>query len=531
MHCVLTSKIQNVRQETNVQNAKAKRATGKVDTRLQHTTTDNHGNQWYSDCQYFHSLSVFSRKMSFFTFVILMPHLHERHETVTVVGAGLVGTLAAIMLAQRNYTVHVFERRPDLRITPADRGHSINMALSHRGRRALEAACVATDVESVGIPMYGRMIHNLDSSVVFQQYGKVDEAIYSVSRAKLNATLLDYAAQLPNVHLHFDQRFMDATFDTATAQFQDGTGSVRTVEADHIIAADGAYSSVRFKMQKLDRFNYEQLYLEHGYKELAIPANATDRNNKWRIEQNALHIWPRGKYMLVALPNLDGSFTCTLFLPFEGEPSFERLASGELVQQFFTEVFPDTAPLMPRLLDDFAHNPTSSLVTIKCAPWTYRDKIALVGDAAHAIVPFYGQGMNSGFEDCQILMECLDAHNHDWSVALHEYHTLRKANGDAIAQLARQNFVEMSEKVADPKFLLRKKIEKRIHELYPDTFLPVYSMVTFSHVPYVDAMQENKRQDALFERIMALPKIEQQWTEEEGEMFIRRCVEELYAQK
>jgi kynurenine 3-monooxygenase len=454
-----------------------------------------------------------------------------KHQNITIVGAGLVGSLAALMLARRGYTVNVFERRPDMRRTQAERGRSINLALSHRGRRALEYAGVAANVEEIGIRMPGRMIHNLDGSLAFQPYGKEDEAIYSVSRSGLNIALLNAAERLENVHVHFGYRCVDVNSNTAEIVFEGSDGSQNGVQADYVLGADGAYSAVRFKLQKRDRFNYEQYYMRQGYKELTIPALGNTLEHRWQMEPRALHIWSRGTYMLIALPNLDGSFTCTLFLPFESahatEPSFERLTSNEAVMEFFTTYFADAVPMMPNLLEAFWHNPTSSLVTVKCSPWVH-ERVALIGDAAHAIVPFYGQGMNAGFEDCRILAEVLEQHNDDWQAALQQYQELRKASGDAIAQLAMQNFVEMSEKTADPKFLLRKTMEKYLHEQFPERFVPVYSMVTFSHLPYTDALQESERQERLFAEIFARQGIEYDWQNPEGKHHMHQCFEQLY---
>lgn len=446
----------------------------------------------------------------------------SNHQKITIVGGGLVGSLCAIFLAKRNYDVHVFDRRPDMRKTGAERGRSINLALSHRGLRALEAAGVAAHIDQIGIPMHGRMIHHLDGSTVFQPYGKDDEAIYSVSRGGLNELLLRAADAHPHVHLHFEERCQDVNLSTATTTFLNVHGAQHDVYADCVIGADGAYSAVRHVMQKRERFNYEQYYLEHGYKELTIPATS---DGAWALEKNALHIWPRGRYMFIALPNNDGSFTCTLFLPFESsssdEPAFEDMHSQEAVIDFFRQSFPDALPYMPDLVSEFFHNPTATLVTVRCSPWIYHDKAMVIGDAAHAIVPFYGQGMNAGFEDCRIFDELLTEYDGDWLEAMQTYNTLRKPNGDAIAQLAMQNFVEMSERVADPMFLLRKKIEQRCHALYPNAFIPVYSMVTFSHIPYSEALKEMTRQEALFEKVLRIREIQERWNTPEGEAEIR----------
>ena len=452
----------------------------------------------------------------------------SNHQKITVVGGGLVGSLLAVFLGKRGYEVHVFDRRRDMRVTGAERGRSINLALSNRGLRALEAAGVAPQIDEIAVPMRGRMIHLLDGATAFQPYGASNEAIYSISRGALNELLLEAADQRPNVSLHFEERCQDVNLSTASATFLNAAGATHTVFADCLVGADGAYSAVRGVMQKRERFNYEQFYLEHGYKELTIPPTA---DGGWALEKNALHIWPRGRYMFIALPNVDGSFTCTLFLPFESarddEPSFEDLYSPDAVERFFHRSFPDVAPLFADLAGEFFHNPTATLVTVRCSPWTHLDKAMVIGDAAHAIVPFYGQGMNAGFEDCRIFDEALTLHDDNWLAAMQEYHRARKPNGDAIAELAMQNFIEMSERVADPMFLLRKQLERRCHELYPEAFSPVYSLVTFSHLPYADALAEMRRQNALFDAAIAIPEIESRWQEPETDAQIRSIMRNL----
>lgn len=457
---------------------------------------------------------------------------------VVIIGAGLVGSLLAVLLARRGVRVDLFDRRADIRTTLPERGRSINLALSQRGIRALQAAGIATegdttkggafDIDTIGIQMRGRMIHAPDGTQTFQQYGKDGEAIYSVSRTELNKMLLNAADAVHGITTHFATRCTDVALETATAHFTTASGEHIAASSDCLIGADGAYSPVRLAMQKRERFNYEQFYLDHGYKELTIPANA---DGSWKLNKNALHIWPRARYMLIALPNHDGSFTCTLFLPFEpafdSETSFHGLHTPNDVTRAFEKLFPDALAMMPTLTEDFFHNPTSSLVTIRCAPWTLEDKAMLIGDAAHAIVPFYGQGMNAGFEDCRVFDELLTKHGDVWADAMHEYQFVRKPNSDAIARLAMENFIEMSERVADPKFLLRKKIEQHLHSRYGEAFIPVYSMVTFSHIPYVNALREMEHQNTLFTAIMRLPDIEHSWNTPEMHEKIRFTMQEF----
>jgi kynurenine 3-monooxygenase len=377
-------------------------------------------------------------------------------KSITLVGAGLVGSLLSIYLSKKGYKVNVYERRQDMRRTNGYAGRSINLALSDRGWRGLEGVGIAGEIKKIAIPMYGRFIHHKDGTNAYQPYGKENQAIYSVSRADINMKLMDLAEKHSDIKFHFNKRCTNINRQNLELTFEDNDSKIiETVHSDLIFGADGAFSASRLNMQlNSDRFEYKQHYIDCGYKELIIPPSET---GDFLLEKNALHIWPRGSFMMIALPNPDGNFTCTLFLPFEGEKSFANLKTRDAVKQFFDEEFSSAVPLMPTLLDDFFSNPTSSLVTVKCFPWTFDNKIGLIGDAAHAIVPFYGQGMNCGFEDCVVLNELIDKHNHDWDSIFPEYQNLRKPDGDAIADLAIANFVEMRDKTADPKFLLQKK--------------------------------------------------------------------------
>jgi kynurenine 3-monooxygenase len=430
-------------------------------------------------------------------------------KNISIVGAGLVGSLQALFLAKKGYKVNVYERRPDMRMAKYAGGRSINLALSDRGFKALNAVGVESEIRKVGIPMYGRQIHNLDGTEIFQPYGKEGQAIYSVSRGGLNKRLLELATD-EGVNFYFNHKCKDVNLDTNELTFEDASdGSTVKNNADFIFGTDGAFSAVRSKLQKTDRFNYSQTYLSAGYKELSIKPKADGTH---KIEPNALHIWPRGSFMMIALPNLDGSFTCTLFLDFEGEKyAFEHLNTKDEVVNFFKEQFPDLISLMPHLTDEFFENPTSSLVTVLCSPWQFNNRILLMGDASHAIVPFYGQGMNSGFEDCSVFNEILEAEQEDFERAIAIFSDKRKPDADAIADLALQNFIEMRDKTADKRFLLQKKIEAQLSLKYPEKWLPLYSQVTFSHIPYSKALMQGRVQDKHMEQFLNRENIEEHW--------------------
>jgi kynurenine 3-monooxygenase len=428
----------------------------------------------------------------------------KKDQHIAIVGGGLVGSLLALYLVKRGYRVSVFERRPDMRQHFIDAGRSINLALSNRGIRALNEVGLAEVLKQNAIPMYGRMIH--DEKLVFQPYGKEGQYINSVSRGGLNMVLMNEAEKAGATYF-FEHRCLQVDFHNTSLTLQHYQ-SVQHKKFDVIIGADGAFSAVRLSMQQTDRFELSQSYIEHGYKELRIPPSD---NGNFQLEPNALHIWPRKSFMLIALPNPDKSFTGTLFLPFEGTHAFEQLKKPDAVLAFFHQHFPDAVALMPSLLEDFRDNPTGSLVTIRCFPW-HRHKTLLIGDAAHAIVPFYGQGMNAGFEDCRILNQLLDEYEDNWFHVLPEFERQRKPDADAIAQLALDNFVEMRDLVADEEFLLRKKIEARLHDLYPDRWIPLYTMVTFrDDLRYSYALEMGKRQQAIMDEVMRMPNVATQW--------------------
>jgi len=428
-----------------------------------------------------------------------------------IIGAGLVGSLHAVYLANRGVKVEVYERRPDMRKTEMSAGRSINLAISHRGLKALDRVGLKEKVLEMVIPMPGRMVHDVEGSTNFQPYGKEGQHINSVSRGGLNALLMS-EAEKAGVKIHFNHRCVGMNLEAGEASFKnDLTGETSTILADHIYGTDGAFSEARHNLMMTERFDYSQTYLKHGYKELSIPAQ---EDGGFRLDKNALHIWPRGGYMLIALPNLDGSFTVTLFLSYQGKYAFENLNTEEDVLAFFNEVFPDVVPHMPTLVDDFFSNPTASLVTVRCFPWRYKDKVLIFGDASHAIVPFYGQGMVSGFEDCYVFDQLADAHWDNKEELFARFEESRKPDADAIADLALRNFIEMRDLVADPKFLLRKKIEKAINAKHPKKWIPLYSMVTFSELRYSEALARGKQQDKIMEEILSWEGIEENWENE-----------------
>jgi kynurenine 3-monooxygenase len=414
-------------------------------------------------------------------------------KSITIVGAGLGGALMSVFLGRAGHRVKVYERRPDPRRGGSGRARSINLAISTRGLAALERVGLDRKLLEVAIPMRGRMVHAIDGGLTFQPYGhEAHHVIHSVSRAGLNRLLVETAEAMGNVEVFFGKRCVDVDLARAMSVFADiDTGETSSVAADLVIGADGAFSEVRLAMQKTDRFEYAQSFLHHGYKELTIPAAA---GGAFLMERNALHIWPRGGFMMIALPNVDGSYTGTCFWPFSGANSFSSLATRAEVREFFARTFPDVGPLMPALEDDFLSNPVGSLVTVRCAPWRHESRVALLGDAAHAIVPFYGQGANAAFEDCIVLDECLREFSGDVAEALQTYEQRRKRHADALADLAIGNFLEMRDKTASKTFLFGKKVEKLLAKLFPGRFVPLYYMVTFSRTPYADAVQRARTQ-------------------------------------
>jgi kynurenine 3-monooxygenase len=446
-----------------------------------------------------------------------MKHIH-------ILGAGLVGSLLGIYLAKKSHEVSIYERRADFRKAGYSGGRSINLAMSDRGLQGLAGVGLDQKVRQLGIAMQGRTMHDTKGNLSYQPYGTADQCIYAVSRGKLNEFLLDEVEKYPNVRLHFDQRCTEVDLPNATFTLQHNQSKAeQEIKADLLFGADGAFSALRSAMQKTDRCNYSQQYLAHGYKELTIPA----KDGKHQLDKNTLHIWPRGGFMLIALPNLDGSFTCTLFFPFEGSLSFASVNTATAIEHFFCTYFADVIPLLPNFVEEYLSNPTSSLVTVQTNPWVYGNKIALIGDAAHAIVPFYGQGMNAGFEDCHVLNQILDTAQGNWEKVLPTYQEARLQNTDAIAELALMNFVEMRDLVGKPEFLLRKKIEAKLHQLFPTVWIPLYTMVTFSaDTPYSEALRLGKIQDNIMREVMQQPTIQQDWEQLNFEQIIQNYLKQ-----
>lgn len=419
------------------------------------------------------------------------------NQKVIIVGAGLSGSLLSIFLARRGFKVDVYERRPDMRKVHMSAGKSINLALSTRGIHALEQVGLAEKVLKNAVPMKGRMLHSGAGELSFQPYGKNEnEFINSISRAELNCILMDEAEKFPGVHFYFNHRCTGINLETSLVHFINETDhEMLEVKGDAVIGTDGSASAIRMEFLKSGFFNFSQVYEDYGYKELNIPAAAV---GKFQMEKNALHIWPRGAYMMIALPNIAGDFTCTLFMSHKkGERNLSQLQTKEDVSNFFKEIMPDALPLMPNLIEDFFAHPTGNLLTVKCFPWNIGGKALLLGDAAHAIVPFFGQGMNCCFEDCYHFDTLLEKYGADWEKVFTQFSILRKENADAIADLAVENFVEMRDLVAHKEFILKKKAEVLLEERFPESFIPKYSMVSFHRIPYAVAMKRGQIQDRI----------------------------------
>lgn len=443
----------------------------------------------------------------------------SRH--ITLLGAGLTGPLLAIYLARRGYSVDLHEKRPDMRVRDVGGGRSINLALSTRGLHALDQVGIGDEIMREAIAMPGRMVHPLEGELSFQPYGKKGQAINSISRAGLNIALLNCAEREPGVTLHFSSRCSDLDIEKKVVTVtNDELGTSRSIEVDLLISAEGAGSRVREVMERdLKGFNTETEWLDHAYKELEIPPGP---NKSFLMAPNALHIWPRHDFMMIALPNPNATFTCTLFAPYEGENGFDGITNDDDVMAYMTRHFPDAVPLMPTLIHDWNQNPTSRLGTVFSEPWNIDDWGLLIGDAAHAIVPFYGQGMNCCFEDCLVFDELMGEIGHDdWGILLRRFTEIRKPNSDAIARLAVENFLEMRSKVVDPEFLRKRALDARLHDLFPDRWIPLYTMVTFTTLPYSEARRRAREQDALLDSV-GLDEVEQALTQ--GPDSVARCL-------
>lgn len=434
-------------------------------------------------------------------------------KNIAIIGSGLVGSLLSIYLKKHGHKVTIFDRRPDIR-TVRFSGRSINLAMSNRGWKALAEIGLEEEVKKIAIPLYQRALHVNDAPLYFQKYGKKDEAIWSISRGRLNRKMIDLAEGF-GVDFRFNEKVWDIELPKAKIYTGKSEKSKwKEYKFDIVFGCDGAFSRIRHKMQRRSRFDYSQDFIDVGYKELTIPPN---EDGSHRLDKNSFHIWPRGKFMLIAMPNIDGSFTCTLFLPFEGEVSFENITSKGEAKAFFKKYFPNVRKEIEGLTKSFMKNPTSAMVTMKCYPWTYWDKVALVGDAAHAVVPFYGQGMNAGFEDISVLNHLMEELGDDWQTIFERYQKERKPNADAIAELSYRNFIEMSSKTADSNFMLQKKIEKRFAQKHPDKWIPVYSRVTFSDRPYTEALAIGDHQEHIMQQIMQMPSIQKIWDSDQVE--------------
>lgn len=422
------------------------------------------------------------------------------HPQITLIGAGLAGCLLSIYLAKRGFKVDIYERRPDMRKVPSSAGRSINLTLSARGIHVLKEIGLYEKVMKLVIPLKGRIIHSVKGELTFQPYGKTDsEVIYSLARNQFNIALINEAEKYEQVKIHFNQKCTDIDFTRDELNLRDETtGKETVIKVNVVIGTDGSASAIRMAMLKLRGFNFSQSYLNHGYKEITIPANS---KQKLLLKKDALHVWPRGQYMITGFPNLDESITCILFAPFKGNPSFVSLHSEEKVMNFFQEQFADIVPLMPNLLKSYFSNKTGSLITIKCTPWHVDNKALLLGDAAHAIVPFHGQGMNCAFEDCAYLDECIEKYGTNWQEVFQQFEILRKVNTDAIADLSMENYIELRDHLAEPKFLLKKKVELALAEKYPNAFIPKYSMIAFQRIPYSVAQFQGKIQDRILDEL------------------------------
>lgn len=444
-------------------------------------------------------------------------------EEIAIVGAGLVGTVLSIFLAQAGFRVHVYDFRDDPRQLQVESGRTINITLSKRGFQALQAIGAAELVRTQCVPVYGRLIHAVNGELTYQPYGSGAEAVlYPVRRHSLQQVLLDFAAQHDAITHHFNERCLDLDLATTTLKFQNTrTNQVRQVQVARIFGADGAHSMVRQKMLRQMRVNYAQTYLPHGYRELLLPAHSAESR---RLGRDAIHVWPRDDFMLLGFPNFDHSFALTLLLPFVGEISHATVTTHADYLQLFEHYFPDVLPLIAPNLARSLANPVGDLVMIRCDPWVYQDTVALIGDACHAIYPFYAQGVNAGFEDCQVLSELIGQQRGQWGTILQEYQRQRKPNTDAIAEMTTHHFTVLSKLVGDPAFNLREKIEKKLESLFP-MYPSLYHNIAFTNMPYAEAQRYEQQHRQLVDQLMAIEGIATRLEDSTIEAFLRHFVE------
>lgn len=427
-------------------------------------------------------------------------------DKVLIVGFGLVGSAVASFMADLGLDVEAIDRHPDPRGARAAGGRSINLTVCERGFAALRRIGAAEAVRAISVPCRGRVVHGADGRTAMQPYDNQGNAIWSVSRNELNAVLIDRALARGNVAARFEERCLEVDLDAPSATFERADGEIVRRQGDRLLGADGAWSTVRLRMQRVPRFDLRQEFNDQGYRELRLPPSP---RGSWQIEGHAIHVWPRGRYMLIGFPNRDGSFTLSLHLPFDGVVSFATIETPRDLVALFESSFPDVVPLVPNLIEDFFSRAETTMVTVRCAPWVWDDKVALVGDAAHAIVPSYGQGANCGFEDCSVLADCVRESKGDWRWALAEYQRRRKPNADAIAELALDHFHELRDLLGTPEFLLRKEIERWLEAAHPERYRSLYSLISFTQAPYAEALKLDKRQRGLVDRLMTIPHIRQ----------------------
>jgi len=449
-------------------------------------------------------------------------------DKILVVGAGLVGSVISGFMADLGHEVEVCDRHPDPRSARAAGGRSINLTICERGFAALARIGAADAVRAVAVPCRGRIVHGVDGRTSSQPYDNQGSAIWSVSRNELNAVLIDRVLSRGNVVARFDERCLEVDLDAPAATFERADGEVVRRSGNRLLGADGARSTVRLRMQMVPRFDYQQEFLDQGYRELRLPAAA---HGAWRIEGHAIHVWPRGRYMLIGFPNRDGSFTLSLHMPFEGEISFAAIETPRDLLALFETSFPDALPLVPNLVEDFFSRAETTMVTVRCAPWIWDDKVALVGDSAHAIVPSYGQGANCGFEDCSVLADCVAESRGDWRRAFERYQRLRKPNADAIADLALEHFHELRDLLGTPEFLLRKEIERWLEDAHPERYRSLYSLISFSQVPYAEALRQDKKQRGLVDRLASIPQVRQRLEGAEVRSLVTAHLEVLSGQE